>query len=345
MRADGIEGSETARVSLCGLTPRPSVAPLLALSTISSSLSAHPSLPLLAEIELQWGKPGQGKLRLLRFDGSVAFEIPSPPLREGSPKSVTPGYTDCRFDDSGRLWCAARISADEIEVQLREADSWSIVSRTIVEDPLGEASAMFFPTPDQGIFSLSLSEGGGGSCVYWGARDGVRTRFSLEPGLCDPTPPVFAPSGREFLVIHFVGGEVQRYRYPVVQPAGVCESPFGVDDPFHVSLCYLNDTRALAGSLNGRIALLDTQTMRVVDEVTIEGHEPRPVEEYHPNLAGDRALCTDIATFERLGDYLIFFHDTRAPSDGSGHAEGTDDAETKGMVCFPIGYVLDRYAL
>ena len=305
-----LNGSEAVRISLCGLTPRPSLAPLSALSTISSSHHAHPSMPLLAKIEQRWQKPDKGKLLLLRFDGSMVFEIPAPPLREGSPEWETPGYTDCRFDDSGRyLWCAARISADEIEVQLRETDGWSVVSQTVVEDPLGEASATFFPTPDPGTFSLYLAEAGGDTRVYWAARDGVHTRFALEPSLCD-APPVFAPSGREFLVIDFTYGTVQRYRYPVVQTAGVCESPFGADEPFHVSLCYLDDTRALAGSLNGRIAVLDTPTMHVVNELAVDGHD-------------------DISSFTRLGDYLIFFH---------------DDEETNGMLCFPISYILDRYA-
>src|SRR5215831_18276223 len=94
-----LNGSEAVRISLCGLTPRPSLGPLSALSTISSSHHAHPSMPLLAKIEQRWQKPDKGKLLLLRFDGSMVFEIPAPPLREGSPEWETPGYTDCRFDD------------------------------------------------------------------------------------------------------------------------------------------------------------------------------------------------------------------------------------------------------
>src|SRR5262245_65833498 len=44
-----LNGSEAVRISLCGLTPRPSLAPLSALSTISSSHHAHPSMPLRSE--------------------------------------------------------------------------------------------------------------------------------------------------------------------------------------------------------------------------------------------------------------------------------------------------------
>ena len=265
-------------------------------------------MPLLA-------KQVEGKLLLLRFDGSVAFEIPAPPLREGSPEWKTPGYEDCRFDDSGHyLWCAARISDDEIEVQLRETDGWSVVSRTVVEDQLGNASAVFFPMPDPATFSLYFTEPGGETCVYWAARDGIHTRFALEPNLCD-APPVFAPSGREFLVIGYTYGTVQSYRYPVVQPAGICESPFGADDCFHGSLCYLDDTRALAGSLNGRMAVLDTPSMRVVNELTIESHEPRPVEEYYPTLTGDGELYTDIESFLRLGTISSSSTTTRRPAE------------------------------
>ncbi len=336
-----LNGSEVMHISLCGLTPRPSLAPLSARCLISSSHGAHSSMPLLAEIvETRWGKPDQGKLLLRRFDGSIALDIPAPPLREGSLILEVAGYTDCQFDDRGRhLWCAARVSSDQIEVQLRETDGWSVVSRTLVEG--GYDSALFFRTPDPGTLSLWFAEGE--ACVYWAARDGVHTRYAPEPSLYGTTPPEFSPSGREFLVIDSVYGGVQRYRFPVVQLLGACESPFGADEPFDVSLCYLTDTQALAGSLNGRIAVLDTPTMRVVNELTIEGHEPRPVEEYHPTLTGNGELCTDIASFARLGDYLIFWHGPGAPSsDGSRHVEvGT---ETKGMLCFPVSYILDRYA-
>jgi hypothetical protein len=341
--------TEEGRISLCGLTPRPSIARLHAPGKIAT-VSVHPSLPLLALIER-----GSRNLRLLRFDGSIAFEIPAPPLKEGSPEWMSGGYDHCLFDESGRyLWCAASVSTDQIELQLREADGWSVVSRTLVDDPFGASSAgassaMLLPTAEPGTLSLWLAEGhGGGACLYWVARDGVSVRCSPEPSVCDTTPPEFSPSGREFLVIDLVG-VVQRFSYPVVEQLGVCESPFGDDQPFRFSVCYLNNARALAVSLDGRIAVLDTSTMRVVNELIIEGHEPRPAEEhFYPHLAGDRNLCTDIGDVTRLGDYLIFGHAV-APPQGSAplrklNIEDQDDDDTQGMLCFPISYILDRYA-
>jgi hypothetical protein len=88
-------------------------------------------------------------------------------------------------------------------------------------------------------------------------------------------------------------------------------------------------------------------TMRVVNELTIEGHEPRPAEEYYPNLTGDRNLCTDIGEVSRLGDYLIFGHAAVPPQESAPNRKlNVEDQadEAKGMLCFPISYILDRYA-
>jgi hypothetical protein len=53
-----LNGFEVVHISLCGLTPHPSLAPLSALCSISSAHDAHSSMPLLAEIvENRRGKP------------------------------------------------------------------------------------------------------------------------------------------------------------------------------------------------------------------------------------------------------------------------------------------------
>src|SRR5262249_2097673 len=108
------------------------------------------------------------------------------------------------------------------------------------------------------------------------------------------------------------------------------------EDEFGTSLCYLHDSRALARSINGRIAVVDTQSMRVVDELAIEDHEPRPIEEYYPRVAGDadKSLSSDITYFKRWGDFLIVVHPLRRPLE-----PGPDR-----MLCFPVSYVLERYA-
>lgn len=144
-------------------------------------------------------------------------------------------------------------------------------------------------------------------------RDGSSLCITIEPCLKNTVPPVFSPSGDEFLTIVELGTALERYRYPPAELLGVCESPYGADDPFETSLCYLGNSRVLACSTNGRIAVVDARSMRVVDELAIEGHEPRPTEEYYPRLVGDRSLCTDISYIARVRDYLIVVHPLQHP--------------------------------
>jgi hypothetical protein len=59
----------------CAGSPVNPAAPLFSAPG-KRSVCAHPSMPLLAAIER-----GLRRLLLLRFDGSIAFEIPAPPLR------------------------------------------------------------------------------------------------------------------------------------------------------------------------------------------------------------------------------------------------------------------------
>ena len=90
--------------------------------------------------------------------------------------------------------------------------------------------------------------------------------------------------------------------------------------------------QALAFAENGQMAVVDTRSMRVVEELAIEGHEPRPIEEYHPRLVGDGSLCTDIAYIKRVGDHLIVVHPLHRYPDGRVKSEEWRD----GLLCFPL---------
>jgi hypothetical protein len=146
------------------------------------------------------------------------------------------------------------------------------------------------------------------------------------------------PSGGEFLTIVELG------RAPPAELLGVCESPNGADDPFETSVCYLDNSQALACSTNGRIAVVDTRSMRVVEELAIEGHEPRPTKEYYPRLIGDSSLCTDISYIARVGDYLIVVHPLHRPLEPGPDGGVKFEEWRDGLLCFPINYVLERHA-
>lgn len=325
------------RISLCRLRPDASISTLAAPGKIRS-VSPHPSKPLLGVID-----DATGKLLVLRFDGSLEFDVPAPELEALSPDWVTSGYGDCHFDESGtHLWCAASVAENKAEVQLWETCGWSLVSRSIVEDEFGGSVASFHPTGIPGTLSLWLAAGQDGQCVYWVTRDDDRFRCTIEPSLHNTLPPVFSPGGPEFLVVGDFPGAVRKFRHPNPEPLGSCASPFGEEDPFSTSLCYLDETWALADSHNNRIALVDTSTLRFVKEVVIESHEPRPVEAYYPTLAGDRQLCTDILYFDRAGDDLVIVYRLHHPL-GGGPDRGPRFEEWRdGLLCFPVSYVLDR---
>jgi hypothetical protein len=80
------------------------------------------------------------------------------------------------------------------------------------------------------------------------------------------------------------------------------------DNPFAESLCYMDSRSAIAGTEEGRIFLVDTERLRIEEEVAIEGHEPRPIGEYYPKLAKERGLGTDITWFTRLDDVVVFVY-------------------------------------
>jgi hypothetical protein len=328
-------------VSLCWLTPQP-VIHRVTTPGKTGRVCPHPSKPLLALTNSE-----TGRLTVIGFDGTTIFRQDAPALPAGSPEWMMAGYTDCRFDDRGNwLLCAARASEDHIEVQLRETEGWSIVDRIVVADPFGGSAASFHPTARPDTWALWLAAGQDGQCTCWLTRDGDSLGAAIESCLEDAIPPVSSPDGDAFLTIE-VSGPLRRYRYPQVELLGSCDSPYGEDDLFGTSLCYLDSTRALAGSDNGRIAAVDTAAMRVVNEVIIEGHEPRPTEDYYyPQLVGDRRQCTDISYFERSENHLIVVWKLHHPMERrrpDGSVSIRFDEWRDGMLCFPVDYVLEQY--
>jgi hypothetical protein len=73
------------------------------------------------------------------------------------------------------------------------------------------------------------------------------------------------------------------------------------------SYCYLDTSHALAGTNEHRIFLVNTNQMRLEEEIAVENHEPRPIGEYFPTLADEPGLCTDLGWFTRIGDVVVFF--------------------------------------
>jgi hypothetical protein len=144
--------------------------------------------------------------------------------------------------------------------------------------------------------------------VFWVERTGSGFSCTLEPKLRGTTPPVFSPSGGQFLVLR-EDNAICKFDYSAMQQIGLpLQTEEDEDNPFAESLCYLNERQALAGTNEQRIFVVDTARMEVEAEVSLEGHEPRPVGEYYPSLAKEQGLATDISYFTRLGDVIFFVY-------------------------------------
>jgi hypothetical protein len=302
-----VAASSWERISLCGIGLGKTVAQLSLKGSISA-VCPHPSERLLALVNFGAARSplsghSRGDLLVLSFNGSLIFKAEIPWWR--TPSVTTDdlewmrlnedaGYSDCRFDPSGRyLWCAVRSSEDTIDVQLRETKGWSVVSRTTVEDPFGDGRACFQATCDPDLWALGIWGGQHGSRTYWVSRGGETISCAAEPVLQNMFHLEFSPAGRECLAVD-LDGRLQQWRYPSLEFLGVCEDPC-FEDGGPTSFCYIDDEQGLVGSHDGRVFQLHMPTMRIIKEVFIEGLEPR---------AGDGS--DQIISFCRIGDQIIF---------------------------------------
>lgn len=316
-----LAASENGRISSFGLASAAQVS--LRRRDKIRGLGLHPTKQLIALTEGE-----SGRLNVIDFDGSSMFREEGPGARQGSPRWLRAGFDDCFFDESGDyLWCAATRSRDEATVQLRESGRWSVVLSVEVQDPFGGSSCSFHRTGKPEVVALWLAAGQDGQQVYWLTRQAGEVRCDPEINLENTTPPAFSPSGTSFWVVNDDQAAC-RFEYPSVRQTASCESPCGEDDPFGCSVCCLDDRYAFVGSGSGRIFVLDARRMNVVEEVIIEGHEPRPVEHYYPSLVGDKQLSTDISFFQRVGSLIVFVHRLDRGSDLSGWKDG--------LLCFSV---------
>jgi len=217
---------------------------------------------------------------------------------------------------------------NQLEVQIRETQGWSVVSSVLVEDPFGGAEALLDVTPAADTLSLWVAAGQDGQCVYWVKHNGGQLDCRRADDLEYTTPPTFGPNGKELLVVD-EEDSLRKFSYPTLRAGRRCASPFG-EDPFAMSVNYLNATRAIVGSADGRIALVDTARMKCVGEIIIEGHEPRPTSEYYPGLT-DQELCTDLFMFRAVGDLIVFVYQPRE-----------EPRRLAQLLCYPAKHVLDH---
>ncbi len=300
-RSRVIAAAEDGQLSI--LSPDLEEVQVRRLPTKVRAVSLHPS-----DQRLAWVDGKTGSLTVQDSHGSRLLEIAPPEVREMTPTWIERGFDDCFYSEDGQfLWTIAPLNSEDVVVQLHEAETGATIARAALKDPFGGSSCSFHPTRRPDLTSLWLAAGQDGQQVYWLKRTRGGFSCTLEAKLRNTIPPIFSPNGEQILVVNDLNA-ICKFQFPAMQQVASPLESGDEDDPFSTSLCYLTDRHALAGTNEQRIFLLDTVQMRVEAEVSVEGHEPRPIGEYYPSLAKERGLGTDISYFARLGDVIVFVY-------------------------------------
>ncbi|MEG4317808.1 MULTISPECIES: hypothetical protein [unclassified Microcoleus] len=274
-----------------------------------SCLAISPKGDLLAAI-----MANGNHLAILTAENQLVFEeqLPNPPVKVSHLHNKN-GFQDCWFDADGlRFWCMKVIEGQEVEIQIRDTNSWQIQRKLCLKDPIGGYSTFsFHPHPENQILALWAACGQNGQQIYWLYDDGTRIHAVEVPCLYDTAPPEFHPAGGEFLVLDDSERKISRFSFPDCNLLGRCEWPWpDSDDGFGYYMCYLSDDRLLVNTDEGLMYLIDINKMEISDQLILIGHEPRSCKELYPTLKDlKEQLCGDLHYFYRFGsDSILSVH-------------------------------------
>ncbi|MEG3971866.1 hypothetical protein QUA00_30240 [Microcoleus sp. T2B6] len=273
-----------------------------------SCLAISPKGDLLAAI-----MANGNHLAIMTAENQLVFEeqLPNPPVKYFLDNEN--GFQDCWFDADGlRFWCMKLIEFKEVEIQIRDTNSWQIQRKLRLKDPIGGYSTFsFHPHPENQILALWAACGQNGQQIYWLYDDGTTIHAVEVPCLYDTSPPQFHPAGDEFLVIDSSERQLSRFSFPECNLMGICEWPWpDSDDGFDYSMCYLSDDRVLINTNEGLMYLIDLNKMEISDQLILIGHEPRSCKELYPTLKDlKEEVCGDLNYFYRFdSDRILSVH-------------------------------------
>ncbi|MEG3834891.1 hypothetical protein [Microcoleus sp. Z1_C3] len=276
-----------------------------------SCLAISPKGDLLAAI-----MANGNHLAIVTAENQLVFEeqLPHPPVKHYLDNEN--GFRDCWFDADGvRFWCMKVIEGEEVEIQIRDTNSWQIQRKLLLKDPFGSSSFSFHPHPENQILAIWAAAGQDGEQIYWLYDDGTEIHAVEVPCPDDTGPPEFHPAGSEFVVLHGCERTISRFSFPDCNLLGICEWPWpDSDDGFLFSMCYLSDDRLLINTNEGLMYLIDLNKMEMLDELILSGHEPRPSQELYPNLNEEEGLCSDLDCFYRFDSDRILSVHSQLPS-------------------------------
>lgn len=273
---------------------------------------------LRRDARFQLAKPSDLDLspdgELLAVAGSRGLSVCDP--RTGAALSTAEGaFQHCLFDATGRLlYVSAAHSADEARIEVRDARSLSLIASEEIADPFGDSAWLLFRHPDGHCVIAWAAAGQDGQALYTLESTSDGLAVSELTDLTETTPPGFDAEGGSFLVI-VSPEELRRYRFPSGDLMGSLTWPDDAD-PLGDSAEFADAARALLATNEGRLHLVDLESLRWLDECVIAGHEPRPARELYPILKNETALVSDLSFFRRWRDRTFVSVHRRLPELG-----------------------------
>lgn len=253
-------------------------------------LSIHPSGEILAI------KDKSSRLVVTQIDGKLLFE------------SININYPheyawDCVFSADGtKLWEIGANADEQIQIQYREIENWQVLQQAIMPNCSSCSYFTLTSHPESQVISVWEGTGQCESSIYFVWDEDCEIRVLEAPHLDDPATPEFHPQGKEFLVKSDCNSQLHHYSFPYLHLMG--STDFEIEeDFFSYDYCYLSDNRAIAKSEEGRLFIIALDSMKIIDEVIIVGHELYAVDIQHDNY-----LSGDVSRLKPAGERIISVH-------------------------------------
>jgi hypothetical protein len=195
-------------------------------------------------------------------------------------------YQWCLFGSDGLFWTSSRYTPLTAVLEAWDLSNKTRIAKVKIADPFGDSTFLLFPHPVPNSAVVWAAAGQDGQVLFWASLDGETIQVNRLEEQDFTSPPAFSPSGKEFLIT--TDGNFYRYTYPngplLAQMDLSAEDEYAGED-----ICYLDDRHALVTSAEGKLFVVDVVDMKVHDEVSLVGADPRPVS-YFVRLAGERFL-------------------------------------------------------
>ena len=210
-------------------------------------------------------------------------------------------YAGAAFGSDGNLWTFERAGHQLLKSKIYD-ENWELLTIFDLDDSLYDSHLFLTAIPKSKNMMLELAAGQDGSTIL------LLTHKNGNISVEEPFPkkclsrPEFNKDGTRFLSLEFDDRVLYLYSFPQFEELGKFEYDF--ESEICGTTFYVNSELAII-SYDYRYFLLNTDTMKIVKELIIEGHEPVATEKIFTRLSGDKSLITDIQSMMVVGDKVF----------------------------------------